>query len=259
MIFSLAQTPSERERAFVRSTLATLILVAAASAVASQPVGVQPPPPKVPHLVASEALYGIFVFGTNSSHPVWAVFDKSAKDQTHYDVLYLDIDADGDLTESAERVVSPTRASGKEAMATFAFPEFTEPGSARKHKDFTVTWRPQRVSASIKWLGNKKMNAGYGPETAKYGKFATSPGNAPVYVLGHELPFQFQHWMSDKFTRGQDNDFKVFMGNLGQGQGAFCAVDQEFLPKNDYVVATLIYKTESGAEKQEKFNLKDRC
>jgi len=243
----------------VRIPLAVLILAAALSGVASQPAGIQRQDPKLPTLVAGEALYGLFVFGTNTGHPVWAVFDKSAKDQAHYDILYLDMDADGDLTDTAERFVNKTRASGKDAMITFAFPQFKEPGSGREHKEFTINWRPTRVSASIKWLGNKKMNAGYGPEADKYGKFATSPGKAPVYVLGHELPFQFQHWMSSKFTRGQDNDFKVFMGNLGEGQGAFCAVDQEFLPGNDYVVATLIYTTSSGAEKQERFNLKDRC
>jgi hypothetical protein len=49
------------------------------------------------------------------------------------------------------------------------------------------------------------------------------------------------------------------MGNLGEGLGAFCAVDQEFLPASDYVVATVIYKTETGAEVREKFDLKDRC
>jgi hypothetical protein len=244
---------------FVRNLLAVLMLGLVACAVASQPADIQRQPPKLPGIVASEPLYGLFVFGTNSSHPVWAVFDKSAKDQAHYDILYLDMDADGDLTASGERFVSNTKAVGKDATITFPFPQFKEPGSAREHKDFTITWRPTRVSASIKWLGDKKMNAGYGPQTDKYGKFATSPDKAPVYVLGHELPFQFQHWMSGKFTRGQNNDFKVFMGNLGEGQGAFCAVDQEFLPKNDYVIATLIYKTESGAEKQEKFNLKDRC
>jgi hypothetical protein len=234
-------------------------MLAATCAIASQPAGIQRQPPKLPKMVAAEGLYGLFVFGTNSAHPVWAVFDKSASDLACYDVLYLDMDADGDLTGAGERFVSNTKASGKDDMIAFSFPQFKEPVSGRQHKDFTVTWRPHRVSASVKWLGDKKMNAGYGPETAKYGKFGSAPDNAPVYVLGHELPFQFQHWMSSKFTRGQDNDFKVFMGNLGEGQGAFCAVDQEFLPKNDYVVATLIYKTASGAQKQEKFDLKDRC
>jgi hypothetical protein len=259
MMLALAELAAKSDGRFVRIPLAMLMLWTAIGAVASQPAAIRREAPKLPDIVAGQALYGVLVFGTNSGHPVWAVFDKSTKDQAHYDVLYLDIDADGDLTESAERFVSPTKPSGKEPVIIFPFPQFTEPGSLRVHKDFTITWRPQRVSASIKWLGDKKMNAGYGPQIDKYGKFATSPDKAPVYVLGHELPFQFQHWMSDKFTRGQNNDFKVFMGNLGEGQGAFCAVDQEFLPKSDYVVATLIYQTASGAEKQEKFNLKERC
>jgi hypothetical protein len=218
--------------------------------------------PKLPVMVASEPLYGIFVFGTNTGNPVWAVLDKSSPKIRWFDVLYLDLNADGDLTSASERFVTKTKVMAtrpEEAPMIFEFPRLKEPGSGREHTDFKVTWRPTRVSANIKWLGANQMNAGYGTDISKYGKFATSPEKAPVYVLGHELPFQFQHWMSGSLRRGSENDFKVFMGNLGEGQGAFCAVDDKFLPPGDYVVATLIYKTESGAEKQERFDLKNRC
>jgi hypothetical protein len=219
-------------------------------------------PPKLPPMTASEPLYGIFVFGTNASHAVWAVFDKSSPKNRWFDVLYLDLNADGDLTSAGERFVTRTKVNASAPEATpivFEFPRLKEPGSGREHTDFKVTWRPTRISANIKWLGAKQMNAGYGTEISNYGNFATTPEKAPVYVLGHELPFQFQHWMSASLQRGSENDFKVFVGNRGEGQGAFCAVDDKFLPSHDYVVATLIYKTESGAEKQEKFDLKNRC
>lgn len=236
-----------------------LALAMALDTGASEPAGARRRTPALPATTGAALLYGTFVFGTNSANPVWAVFDKSSKDGTHYDVLYLDVNADGDLTAAEERFVGKARTIASETNALFEFPTFKEPGSRREHTAFTITWRPHRVSASIKWLGDKKMNAGYGTESTNYGRFAASPENAPVYVLGHELPFQFQHWTSGTFTRGKANDFKVFMGNPGRGEGAFCAVDQEFLPKQDYVVATLIYATEAGQEKREQFELKERC
>lgn len=257
MIFRLPKASSSAKVVMVRSL--ALWLCVALYAGASEPEGTKRKAPKLPTMVAAESLYGLVVFGTNSNHPVWAVFDKSAKKTPHYDVLYLDANADGDLTQSGERFSGKTKGDGENTAITFEFPHFKEPGSGREHKDLMITWRPLRVSVNVKWLGDKKMNAGYGTEIDNYGKFATSAEKAPVYVLGHELPFQFQPWLSGKFTRGQDNDFKVFMGNLGEGQGAFCAVDDKFLPPQDYVIATLIYKDKSGAEKQEKFDLKKRC
>ncbi|HWB01490.1 MAG TPA: hypothetical protein VG796_00610 [Verrucomicrobiales bacterium] len=225
---------------------------------ASDQVPVKRQPPKLPPLVA-KPLYGVIVFGANSGHPVWAVLDKSDKAIAHYDVLYLDLNADGDATQEGERFSGVVKDADSDPSVRFELPRLKEPGSGREHTAFAVVWRPTRVSASIKWLGDKITNAGYGTELDKYGNFASSPDKAPVYVLGHELPFQFQHWTSGSLNRGGETDFRVFMGNPGEGQGAFCAVDQDFLPASDYVVATVIYKSESGEEVREKFNLKDRC
>jgi hypothetical protein len=65
--------------------------------------------------------------------------------------------------------------------------------------------------------------------------------------------------MSATLQRSAENDFRVFMGNMGDGPGAFCAVSDEFLPAGEYVVATLIYHEKSGAAKQEQYDLKKRC
>lgn len=244
---------------FVRYPFAALIialLLAGFSLQASAPAPRQPP--KLPALVTAEPLYGVFVFGTNGTRPIWAVFDKSSRESTGMDVLYLDLNSDGDLTQGAERFTAKGEKS-KGDTVVFELGTIKEPGNGREHSSFKVTWRPTRVSASLKWLGGKPMNAGYGPETSKYGNFSKSPQTAPVYVFGHELPFQFQPWMCTTLQRGGQTDFKVFVGNLGEGQGAFCAVDDKFLPRQDYVVATVIYKDASGKERQDKFDLKSRC
>jgi hypothetical protein len=216
--------------------------------------------PKSPAFVASEPLYGVFVFGTNGATPVWAVLDKSSRDAGVFDVLYLDLNADGDLTQGPERWVAKTAtASSNDANAVFEIGRFNEPGTDREHTEFTITWRPHRVSYRMKWLGAKMTMGGYGSEPDQYGNFSTSPQTAPMFIPGHDRPFQFLHWMSGVLKRGQANDFKVFMGNAGEGSGTFCAVDNQFLPPSDYVVATLICRDSSGNQNETQFDLKSRC
>jgi len=54
-------------------------------------------------------------------------------------------------------------------------------------------------------------------------------------------------------------DFKVFLGNVGLGPGTFSCVDDKFLPPDDYVVGTLLYKDQSGARQSLRFDMKRRC
>ena len=57
---------------------------------------------KEPTYVA-EPRYALFVFGLEGKARMWAVLDKSDAESPYYDVLYLDLDADGDLTDDGER------------------------------------------------------------------------------------------------------------------------------------------------------------
>jgi hypothetical protein len=217
--------------------------------------------PKLPSLVSSKPLYGILLFGTVTERCMWAVFDKSAQDSPVYDVLYLDLDADGDLRQDGERFRGRTTVADTKMdnNAVFEVGRVKDPATGREHTEFTITWRPNRVSCRMKWLGDKMTQGMYGPSLEEYANFSTSPHSAPVLIPGHDRPFQFEHWMSGTLKRSEENDFKVFMGNIGSGRGTFCAVNDKFLPPDDYVVATLVYSDKSGAEKQARFELKKRC
>src|SRR5262245_12231038 len=57
---------------------------------------------KLPKLEAKEPLYGLFLFGPKGETRVWAVLDKSRADAPAYDVLHLDLNANGDLTDEGE-------------------------------------------------------------------------------------------------------------------------------------------------------------
>lgn len=216
---------------------------------------------KQPAFVAAQPLYGAFVFGTNGEKLVWAILDQSKPKSSVYDVLYLDLNADGDLTQAGERFTAqPVPAkTGEPPRCVFEIASLKDPSTQRIHKDFRMTWTPNRVSYQMKWLGEKIMMGGYATDPDHYGNFSPSPKTAPIFVLGYDQPLQFQHWTSGTLRPSVENDFKVFIGNLGDGIGTFSAVDDKFLPPNDYVMATLVYKTKSGAQREARFDLKRRC
>mgnify|MGYP001420635178 CR=1 FL=1 len=229
---------------------------------------------KLPKLTADDALYGLLLFGLNGEHRVWCVLDRSAAkgaegDAGHdaadsaYDVLYIDRNADGDLTGEGERIAaSKTTRSGakKENISvTFDIGDFQDPGSQAIHKDFQITWTKASVRIAMKWRGMKKTFGVYGPERETYQNFAKSPKEAPILVPGYDRPFEFEHWMSGVFTRGKSTDFKVFVGNRGDRRGTFVCVDDKFLEPAEYVDATLIYADTSGKEQRYHVKLTERC
>ncbi|MEK7675714.1 MAG: hypothetical protein AAB676_07775 [Verrucomicrobiota bacterium] len=216
---------------------------------------------KQPSLVASQPLYGAFLFGTNGGRFVWAILDKSKKASLDYDVLYLDLNADGDLTQPDERFVTQPVApkKGEPPRCVFEIGRLKDPGTGRAHTDFRITWTTNRVSYRMKWQGDKMMMGGYASDPDSYGNFSSSSQTAPIFVPDYDRPLQFQHWMSGSLKPGVDNDFKVFLGNQGNGLGTFSAVDDKFLPPDDYVIATLVYKNKSGAQHESRFELKRRC
>jgi hypothetical protein len=209
---------------------------------------------KTPKLT-SHARYGLFLFGKDGEKRVWAILDSSnaAADPPCYDVLYLDRNADGDLTGEGETL----RAGDKEGV--FAIGDFKDPGTGAVHKDFTITWTEASVRFRMLWRGTKVTFGGYGPTRETYAQFAKTPAMAPVFVPGWDRPLEFEHWMSGTLKRGESTDFKVFVGNRGDRRGAYSAVDDKFLPAGVVPDATLIWTDADGKERRTKFPLPERC
>jgi hypothetical protein len=202
---------------------------------------------KLPAL--KKPLYGLFLFGVDGKTRVWAVLDASG-DGIH-DVLYLDLNADGDLTGKDERF------TGKEGK--FEIGDFKEPGTDVVHKEFTITWTEKSIRYRMKWAGEHVTMGCYGPTGDTYANFAPSPKEAPIFVPGTERPFEFEHWMSGTLHRGQVNDFKVFLGNKGDRRGAFTCVDDKFLPAGEKVIAQLVCRDGAGKEQRLTWEMKERC
>jgi len=61
--------------------------------------------PKEPAYIATPPLYGLLVFGPSAQKRIWMVLDHSNRGAERYDILYVDLNANGDLTEPSERLV----------------------------------------------------------------------------------------------------------------------------------------------------------
>ena len=115
---------------------------------------------KEPEYIARRPLYGLLVFGPAAERRVWMVLDKSKPTAALYDVMHVDLNANGDLTEPTERVVG--KAEGD--TVRFILPDLKDPATGSVHTRFTarVTGAPTpTVMVSLLWKGHFKMGGGY--------------------------------------------------------------------------------------------------
>jgi hypothetical protein len=194
---------------------------------------------KLPEL--GKPLYGLFLFGIDGETRVWAVLDAGAKG---YDVLYLDRNADGDLTGKEERI-----AAGPDA-GVFAIGDFKEPHTDVVHTGFTLTWTAEGVRWAMRWAGESATSGACA--------FEPTPKGAPIFVPGTERPFDFA-WAGGALERGKENDFRVRIGNRGDRDAAFSWVDETFLPEGEKVLVRLVCKDASGTERKLSADLRARA
>jgi hypothetical protein len=213
--------------------------------------------PKQPIYTAKQPLYGLLVFGAKADKQVWMVLDKSKSDATTYDVLYLDHNADGDLTAPEKRLV----AKSPEGFPLFSQAVFKDPATSALHSEFRVrvTGDQPQVMVSLKWCGKMKMGGGYPPDPGEYLRLSPRPEAAPVLWFQGDGPFRFQRWYGGQLPIGGTDEFKVFLGQSGWGLSSFCAFQEHVLPNGEAVQATLIYTDKDGKERREAFPLKERC
>jgi hypothetical protein len=213
---------------------------------------------KQPVYMSKQPLYGLLAFGPKADKRVWIVLDKSKPDTDQYDVLYVDHNADGDLTASNKRLTA--KAEGESGLFTLS--KFTDPANGAEHKEFRVRVtgkeRPD-VMVNLTWRGKMRMGGGYPPDPGEYMKLSLKPESAPVVWFQGDGPFRFQRWYGSKLTVGGADDFKVFLGQIGQGPSSFCAFSEHVLPDGEAVQATLIYADADGKEQREVSPLKQRC
>src|SRR5262245_34424787 len=83
-------------------------------------------PRKEPTYAAKRPLSGLAAFGPKADKAVWMVLDKTSPDAKQYDVLHIDLDADGDLTGPGERLTA-------DSDGRFRLQDFTDPATGVAH------------------------------------------------------------------------------------------------------------------------------
>jgi hypothetical protein len=208
-----------------------------------------------PAYVAKQPLYGLALFGPSAEKRVWMVLDKSRPDSP-YDVLHIDLNADGDLTGPGERLT----AEG----GLFRLAELRDPATGVRHPGFSVEPRAAgtdlTVMLTVRWRGRFPFGGGY-PEDPDpgYMRFAPSRAEAPVYWVNGDAPFRFQRWLGGTLPIGGEDDLKVFLGQPGVGRATFFAAKQHILPEKEFVKATLVYLDGTGKEQRLVCELRERC
>jgi hypothetical protein len=212
-----------------------------------------------PAYTAKEPLFALYVFGPQARTLVWAVLDKSEPDAPHYDVLFFDRNADGDLTAADERIEGSVHGD----RVTFDIGSFTDRASNQTHTGLSISRTEGEDSMTMfrmKWCDKVAVRGGYAPQVGPYTQFAPTPAEAPILWPGADGSFSFQFWQQlDPLDIGGSEDVRVFLGHQGLGKNTFCAVPDTFLPKDVPVIATLIYRDKEGNEHRARSELSQRC
>ena len=212
--------------------------------------------------------YAMFVFDLAGAHRAWAVVDKSAKEAPFYDVLYLDLDADGDLTEPGERFVGkrdPKYADAGLEMA-IRIAEIRVPGTALVHKNFLLATAPKKDRTGfwfrMHWAGLHEMSGGYGPTGINTTTWAESAAQAKIFRPCPFGPLHFATWGDEAIVLqpGAAAHINVIAGNRGSGPDTLAVVDEKFLDlEADELTVTVIAKDANGQPVTETSRIKKHC
>jgi len=210
---------------------------------------------KEPKYVAPP-LYALFLFGPKGEMRVWAVLDKSDAKLPYYDVVYLDKNADGNLTSPKERFqgkLNPKLARAGVSM-WISTGNLTVKGTKEVHENLRFATIPKTgrkgVWFSMMWRGKERVAGG----SARTGYDSTvwSPVAAKAPILRPTVagPLGFAIWGGPStpiLAIGGETKISFMAGNPGSGQDTLCYVTDKFLtPGKDRIFATVIARDRKG-------------
>ncbi|HLQ38827.1 MAG TPA: hypothetical protein VK348_13545 [Planctomycetota bacterium] len=222
---------------------------------------------KQPSYVAAPR-YALFVLDLAGKYRVWAVADKTSADADYYDVLYLDLNADGDLTQADERFVGKFDAKLVDAGmgTTIRVGTITVPGQQLEHTKFLLSTSPKKGRTGfwfrMLWAGKQEMSGGYAPVGEDTTEWGETPAKAPILRPCPFGPLTFAAWGERKLElrAGNDTHLNILVGCAGSGPDALAVVDEKFLDlERDELNVTVIGKDADGREVKATTRIKKHC
>jgi hypothetical protein len=225
--------------------------------------------------------YALLVLGPGTRDRVWLVKDG--------DVLYVDRNGNGDLTDPGEKI-TPRKGGSSERGYAFEIPALTLGG--RKHVNLRVTFQPLRrwafgdnarradvqaalkkdpqgdvlslsLQATMPHLKSAGRDLFFAGPIDLEGPLCPSatPKEAPVVHVGGPLEVSF-HVSRPTLRRNRTNDLMLAVGTRGLGAGTFAAVGyQNTIPAaaHPFGQLTLPPDKAGGEPVKKRFELKERC
>src|SRR5688572_29588538 len=134
---------------------------------------------KEPSYTTARPLYGLLALGPRARSTIWLVLDKSKADAERYDILYVDLNSNGDISESNERFIGQMNGDS----IRFELPDLQEPVSGIRHTKFRLKVSGKTsvtVMVGLNWRDGFAMGGGYPEEgNGRYLEFAEKPALAP--------------------------------------------------------------------------------
>src|SRR5262249_488091 len=153
---------------------------------------------------------------------VWLVRDG--------DVLYVDKNGNGDLTEKDERCLAPTPADEferKEGIRRWSAGDLLEADGKTKHTALRVRVWKDRFKMQVMTNGQRSETV-YG-EGLEGLEWAERPQDAPIVHFAGPLSVQLHDYFSGTLTRGQADHVWVGLGSPGLGKGTFALITDDEL------------------------------
>ncbi len=199
--------------------------------------------------------YAMFVFDLAGEHRVWMAVDKTRADLPYYDVLYADLNGNGDLTEAGERFVGKydEKAAAAGMAMTIRIGDVRVPGSDLVHTRFLLSTTPKAGRAGfwfrMNWAGKTEMSGGYGLAGLNTTVWGESPAKAPIVRPCPLAPLRFATWGDDpvELPANGEAHVNVIVGAAGSGPDTLAVVDEKFLDlERDTLTVTVIAKGATG-------------
>ncbi len=177
----------------------------------------------------SKPRYCLLVFGPEAKARFWLVLDG--------DTLFVDRNANGDLTEPGE---SASPAAREEYSVSFTVPDLIEPNGKVKHTCLhLMQMKKGNVYLRVRVENGRYWWTGFDDEERLY--FAERPGDAPIVHFNGPRTFGFFH--PKTLDRGPRSEVvtqnRLSIGTPGLGKGTFAALDANQIPRPRSLIAEI--------------------